>query len=436
MKLDATIRQRIIDAVDAGFDDQLAFTADMVRFDSTRGNEAAMQQFMADALRARGYAVDHWKIEVDDIKDLRGFAPVEFVDYAQAFNVVGTLTPKEVKGRSLIINGHVDVVPPCDADRWTTPPFEPRIAEGRMYGRGAGDMKSGLAAAIYAIEALKAVGLAPAAPIFLQSVVEEECTGNGALACIQRGYKADGALVPEPFGASIMRAEVGLMWLCLDIEGDPQHASAAFQNVGANALEKAIHIWPFIKRLEDEWNARKVNHPVYKDHPHPVRVNLGKLAGGDWVSSVPAKARMEIRLGVLEGEDLAAIRQEIRDRVAEACAADPYLANHPPKITFHGFMADGYVLEPGSDIEAAMGRAHETVFGEPVTSSISSAVTDARYFGLYQNTPSIVYGATCGLPHGIDEYVDLESLKQVTRTYALFIADWCGLEPIQSAGAS
>ena len=248
-----------------------------------------MQQFMADQLAARGYSVDHWKIEVDDIKDMRGFAPVEFVDYAEAFNVVGTLTPREVKGRSLIINGHIDVVPPCDADRWTTPPFEPRIEDGKMYGRGAGDMKSGLAAGIFAIEALKAAGYRPAAPVYLQSVVEEECTGNGALACIQRGYKADGALVPEPFGASIMRAEVGLIWACIDIEGDPQHASAAFKNVGANALEKAIHIWPFMKRLEAEWNARKVDHPVYRDHPHPIRVNLGKLSGGDWCPRSPRK---------------------------------------------------------------------------------------------------------------------------------------------------
>lgn len=430
MAVDATTRQRILDAVDAGFDAQLEFTARMVRFDSTRGNEAAMQEFMAAALRERGYDVDHWKIEVDDISDMRGFAPVEFVDYAQAYNVVGTLTPRQASGRSLIINGHIDVVPPCDAARWTTPPFEPRIEGGRMYGRGAGDMKSGLAAGIYAIEALKAAGFRPAAPVYLQSVVEEECTGNGALACIQRGYKADGALVPEPFGPSIMRAEVGLMWLCLDIQGDPQHASAAFQNVGANALEKAIHIWPFLKRLETEWNARKADHPVYRDHPHPIRVNLGKLSGGDWVSSVPATARMEVRLGVLEGEDLSQIRQEILDRVAEACAADPYLRDHPPKATFHGFMADGYVLEPGSEIEAAMGRAHEAVFGTPVTSTISSAVTDARYFGLYQDTPSIVYGAVCGQPHGIDEYVELDSLKQATRAYALFIADWCGLEPL------
>lgn len=430
MMPDSETRRRIINSVDANFDAQLSFTADMVRFDSTRGNEAAMQEFMAAAMRARGLEVDHWKINVDDIKDLRGFSPVVDASYDQAYNVVGTYKPRNPTGRSLIINGHVDVVPPCDARRWTTPPFEPRIENGRMYGRGAGDMKSGLAAGIFAFDALRNAGLCPAAPVYIQSVVEEECTGNGTLACLQRGYRADGALVPEPFGAEIMRAEIGLMWLCVDIEGDPQHASAAFHNVGANALEKAMHIWPFIKRLEAEWNARKDSHRVYKDHPHPIRVNLGKLSGGDWVSSVPATARMEVRLSLLEGEDLASIREEIRRRVAEAAAADPYLRSHPPKVTFHGFQAEGYVLEPGSDIEAVMGQAHEAVFGEPVRTSISSALTDARFFGLYQDTPSIVYGPSCAFPHGIDEYVDIESIRQVTRAYALFIATWCGLETL------
>lgn len=139
---------------------------------------------------------------------------------------------------------------------------------------------------------------------------------------------------------------------------------------------------------------------------------------------------MEIRLSVLEGEDLALIRSEILQRIAEAAATDPYLKCHPPEITFHGFQAEGYVLEPGSDIELVMGNSHAAVFGQPVRTSISSALTDARFFGLYQNTPTIVYGPNCGFPHGIDEYVELESLKQVTRVYALFIADWCGVEPV------
>lgn len=427
MSLSESIREEIVAEVEKNFSSQVSFTAEMVRFPSTRGNEASMQDFMAEAFRARGLDVDHWKIDVDDIKHLPGFAPVVDADYAQAYNVVGSYRPNKVNGRSLILNGHIDVVPPGDASRWTKNPFEPWIQNGRMYGRGAGDMKAGLAAALFAFDAIRNAGFKVAAPLHIQSVVEEECTGNGTLACLQRGYRADCALVPEPFGPKLMRAEVGLLWVRVRVQGDPQHASAGFNNTGANAIEKAIHIWPYIKRLEAEWNARKTSHPVYRNHPHPIRVNLGKISGGDWVSSVPALAQIEIRIGKLPHESLADIRDQIVARIGEACADDPYLAEHPPEITFHGHMAEGFVLEGAEEAEEALGSAHQSIFAKPLEDLVTSAVTDARFFSLYQNIPGLVYGPICGLPHGIDEYVELESVKDVTKVIALFIAEWCGV---------
>ena len=143
--LDKDIAAAIIAAVDAGFEAQIRFTQDMVRCPSVRGQEHTVQDLMADAMARRGLSVDHWKVKVDDIKDLPGFAPVVDATYENAYNVVGTYRPAHRHGRSLIFNGHIDVVPTGDWDRWTTPPFEPRIDGKWMYGRGAGDMKSGLA---------------------------------------------------------------------------------------------------------------------------------------------------------------------------------------------------------------------------------------------------------------------------------------------------
>ena len=122
------------------------------------------------------------------------------VSYDDAWNVVGAHRPKTPKGKSLILNGHIDVVPTGPLDMWSSPPFEPRISGGWMYGRGAGDMKAGLAANLAALDALARLGLKPAGDVYVQSVVEEECTGNGALACLQRGYRADAAIIPEPSG--------------------------------------------------------------------------------------------------------------------------------------------------------------------------------------------------------------------------------------------
>ena len=425
--LDKDIAAAIVAAVDAGFDEQVRFTQEMVRIPSVRGQEHTIQDFMADAMARRGLDVDHWRIDVDDIKDLPGFAPVT-ISYENAFNVVGTYRPKVRKGRSLIFNGHVDVVPTGPWERWTTPPFEPRIDGGWMYGRGAGDMKSGLAATLFAFDAVRAAGFAPAAPIHFQSVVEEECTGNGTLACLQRGYRADCAFVPEPMGPKLMRAEVGLIWFRVHVDGDPQHASAGFNNVGANAIEKALVLWPHIKALEDVWNARKADHPVYKDHPHPIRVNLGEISGGEWTSSVPATATLNVRVGVLPGVKLSDIRAEIEACIRKAALSDPYLSNNPPRIEYHGHMAEGYVLENADTPEAVLSECHSAVFDRPLEEIITSAATDARFFGLYQNTPGLVYGPICERPHGIDERVDLESVRAVTKVMALFLAEWCGVE--------
>lgn len=424
--LEQRVASAIIKAVEHGFDEQLRFTEDLVRIPSLRGQEHTAQDFMAAAMAARGLSVDQWPINVDDIRHLPGFAPAT-ISYENSFNVVGTYRPATRKGRSLIFNGHVDVVPTGDAARWTIPAFHPRIDGCWMYGRGAGDMKSGLAATLFAFDAVRAAGFLPAAPIHFQSVVEEECTGNGTLACLQRGYKADCAFIPEPLQPKLMRAEVGLIWFRVHVSGDPQHASG-FTSSGANAIEKALLLWPHIKAMEDIWNSRRSDHPVYKNHPHPIRFNIGEITGGEWTSSVPATATLHIRCSVLPSWSLAEARAEIEACVRNAALTDPFLSNNPPRIEYHGHMAEGYVLENATAQESVLADSHRTVFGLPLEEEVTSAATDARFFGLYQKTPAIVYGPICENAHGFDERVDLDSLRAVTKTMALFLADWCGIE--------
>ena len=153
-------QQKILDAVDAGFDAQLATTRDFVAIPSTRGAEGPCQDMIGDLLRQRGYEVDDWHIDVEDLKDLRGFGPIEH-DFSKARTVVGTYRPANNAGKSLILQGHCDVVPAGPLDMWETPPFSPVIKDGKMYGRGACDMKSGTIGALYALDAIKAAGLKP-----------------------------------------------------------------------------------------------------------------------------------------------------------------------------------------------------------------------------------------------------------------------------------
>jgi acetylornithine deacetylase len=420
---------KIIDAVDAGFDAQTGLLRQLVRIPSQRGAEATAQDFMATVYRSRGYSVDQWQIDVEAIRHLPGFSPVA-VSYDNAFNVVGTHRGRSQTGRSLILNGHIDVVPVGPLEQWSMDPYSGETVDGWMYGRGAGDMKAGLLACVSALDALRSIGLQPASTVYLQSVVEEECTGNGALACLQRGYRADAAFIPEPLLPKLMRAQVGPMWFQVQVDGDPQHASAAFSGAGANAIEKAIFLIGELKALEVEWNARKKDHKHYCGHPHPINFNLGKIAGGDWASSVPAWCHFDMRVAVYPGQSLESARAEIEAFIAKVAAKDPFLARHPPRVIYPGFMAEGYVLENGEEVESVLRASHERVFGEALQEYSTSAATDARFFGLYADTPAIVYGPECKMPHGYDEAVNLESVRMVTKTLALFIANWCGVEEI------
>lgn len=420
---DATTAAKILKAVEDGFAEQIRFTADLTRLPSLRGQEATAQDFMARAFRERGLGVDRWLVKVDDIKDLPGFSPV-MVSYENAWNVVGIHRPDAPKGRSLILNGHIDVVPTGPAEMWTTPPFEPRVDGNWMYGRGAGDMKAGLAAALHAFDAIRRAGYRPGGEIYIQSVVEEECTGNGALACLQRGYRAEAAIIPEPTQSQLTAAQVGVMWFQVHVRGRPVHVSRA--GTGANAIEACFPLIRALHELEEEWNREK--HAAFRDVAHPINFVVSKIQGGDWTSSVPAWCTFDMRIALYPGMELAAVRRKIEAVIAKAALADSFLSNNPPQVVYHGFQAEGYELKGGEDAQALLAEAHQAVFGGALKRSALTGTTDARFFGLYAGIPGLVYGPRSEDIHGFDERVDLDSVRQVTQAIALFIADWCGLE--------
>ncbi len=424
--LEKDLRARIMRAVDDGFDEQVALTAELVKYPSVRGKEHTAQDFLAGEMRRRGLAVDRWQIQLDDIRHLPGFSPVH-VNYDNAINVVGTHRANGAKGKSLILNGHIDVVPTGPLDMWTRPPFEPYVERGWLYGRGAGDMKAGVIANLAVLDALKRAGFRPAADVVVQSVVEEECTGNGALACLARGYKADAVLIPEPLWDKLIRAQVGVLWFQVTCRGFPVHVREA--RSGANAIEASFHIMQALHELEERWNARKGDYPHYANVDHPINLNVGKIAGGDWASSVPAWCTFDVRVAIFPGQDIAEAKREIEAAIRDAARQNRFLANSPPEVVYNGFEAEGYVLEGGEDAVALLARVHEEVRGRKLQEVATTGTTDARFFGLYAGIPALVYGPNSDSIHGFDEKVELESVRQCTQAMALFVAEWCGLEP-------
>jgi len=419
------LRSRILRSVDDGFDDQVRFLADLTRLPSLRCHEATAQDFMSAAMRKRGLSVDRWKLQVEELRHLPGFSPVT-VSYDEAWNVVGAHRPVgEAKGRSLILNGHIDVVPTGPLDMWTRPPFEPTISDGWMSGRGAGDMKAGLSANLFALDALARLGLEPAAEVYVQSVIEEECTGNGALACLQRGYRAEAALITEPSGETLGAAQVGVMWFQVKVRGKPAHV--AYAGTGANAIEACFPLVAALHALEERWNAAK--HPAFAEHAHPINFVVSRIEGGDWTSSVPSWCTFDMRIGLYPGQDLAAVRAEVEATVRAAAQDDAFLAQNPPRIVYHGFQAEGYVLQKDSDAQRLLERCHAAAAGDALGQRIGTGTTDARFYGLYAGIPALVYGPRAENIHAFDERVDLASVRRVTQAVALFVAEWCGLGP-------
>ena len=422
---DPALESDILAAVENLQRDMVELATTLVRFPSLNGDEAGAQDFMEGLFRGMGLATDRFDVRDADLKDLPGYSPA-VGQWERHANVVGIHRPGKTGGRSLILNGHIDVVPIGAEELWSRPPFDPVVRQGRLYGRGSGDMKAGIAAYVTALRGLKSIGLQPAAAVFMQSVVEEECTGNGALACLHRGYKADAAIIPEPFGHSILSAQIGVMWLSVEVFGKPAHVLNAAQ--GINAIEAAFALWHGLQSLEAQWNEPGNRHPAFAHLEHPIRFNLGKINGGEWASSVPTRCVMDLRCAFYPGVPAAQARASIEARLAETMKQDPALAGITHRVRYAGFQAEGFVLDGTAPLLTALAAAHAQVMNNDAQWFASSATTDARAFNLYGSIPATCYGPEAQNIHGIDESVSIESTLRVAQVLALFMARWCGVE--------
>jgi acetylornithine deacetylase len=427
MPLEPDVIKRILASVDEGFDAQIAFTKEMMRCPSTRGAEHTVQDLVFRAMRDRGYALDRFEMDKDALRSHVG-AGAWSQQHSQAPIVVGIHRPCREQGRSLILQAHVDVVPPGPSDMWTHPPFEPVVESDWLFGRGGADMKAGHVANLFALDALRRIGVQPAATVYIQSVVEEESTGNGALMTHLRGYKADAALIPEPEDEKLVRANVGVLWFQIEVRGMPVHVRE--MGTGANAIDAAYRIVGELRKLEEEWNRDKAGREHFETEEHPINLNIGRIEGGDWASSVPAWCRLDCRISIYPGQSAEDCVREVRERVASFARADRFLSNLPPVITFNGFHAEGYILEPGSDAETVLAHAHEAATGRKLESFMTAGYLDTRVYALYDRIPALCYGPYSRNIHGFDECVSLSSVKRITGAIALFIAEWCGTEAI------
>jgi len=416
-------------AVDRNWSKEIDWLRTLVSFPSIRGGEAECQAWIADQFASRGWQTDVYRLSDVDLAKHPASAPAVGVDYDQSIQVVATLPPPRqpsAAGHSLILQGHVDVVPEGPVHNWKHPPFEPIIEGDWMQGRGAMDMKAGLACAVFALDALKTAGYAPGANIIVQSVTEEESTGNGAVSTLLRGYKADACLIPEPSGNRITRAHTGALWARIRIEVPPTHVQ--FTRAGDNAISAAYGLLKGLNQLTGRLNEEARTHPWFGEVQDPIKFNPGRIKGGDWTSSSPSWCEIDCRIGVLPGKSIQTAKKEVQDAIADAARDTRLLADHPPQVSWHGMQAEGYVLEPGSQAETALAAAHHSIFGETMPERLASGANDTRFYALHHGIVGLCYGPSGEGMHGYDERINLSSMKKTTQVIAKFVALWCGLD--------
>jgi acetylornithine deacetylase len=418
------LQEKILKQVDKNFGAETEFLSHLVHIKSLVGQEGEGQKFYAEACRKLGMKIEMFTPEKDRIKTHPAYTPID-LEYAGRPNVIAEMGGAG-GGRSLILNGHIDVVSPEPLSLWTVDPWGGQVKENRLYGRGAVDMKAGLAANLYALKALLDYGVKPKGKVVLESTIEEESGGSGGtLACFIHGVTADGLVISEPSAEKTWVTHPGIKYFRVTVFGRTAHA--ALSHTGVNAIVKMV---PIIKALEalDLDRAKRLSYPlVEKQTGRPCNLSLGRMQAGDWISTVAGWATLECRVGFVPGETREQIVAEVENTIRSSVKDDSWFAERPLKVEWFGWDTDPWVEPLDSPLLKSFQETGKKVYGSAPELTGASGGLDAR-FGPYFKTPALSFGPAGANHHGIDEYVELPSLLRVTKTLALFIADWCGIK--------
>lgn len=412
----------IRDAAETLRPSMVAALKELVQIPSQTGEEGLVQEAVARLMRDHGLDVDVWE------PDAATLAPhAESVTLGSGFagrpNVVGVYRGSG-GGQSLILNGHIDTVEIGDRGAWRRDPLGGDVVDGRLYGRGACDMKGGVIANLFALRVLREVGIEPAGDVIVQSTISEEDGGAGALAAVLRGYVADAALISEPTNLAIVVAQGGSLMFRLVVPGLSAHACV--RDEGVSAIEKFAYLHRGLLEFEARHNG-EIAHPLYDGMVNKAPINIGTVRGGAWPSSVPEWLEAEGRAGLVPGESLAGMKRALSDEVARLADADPWLREHRPRIEWRdGHFAPAEVAVESPLVHTLSAAWRRVRRAEPAIEAVTYGA-DMRHFVLVGGMPCVMFGAgDVRLAHAPDEAIFLDDLVAAVAITATFTADWCG----------
>ena len=420
----AALWRSIDDAVAALDTFCLDLMRDLVRTPSITGHETAAQQLLAGRLRGMGLSVDAWSPARSDVE-----AHPAFSDDGTTLGerpVVVARWPGRGGGRSLILNGHIDVVPPGDERAWTNGPWSGTVRDDRLWGRGSCDMKGGIAAGATAIAALQRVGVQPRGDVLLESVIGEETGGVGTLAALLRGYRADAAVILEPTRTAVCPIGAGALSFRIHVRGRAAHA--AMRREGVSAIEKFYRIMAAVEALERRRHG-SFRHRYYDAGDLAAPISIGTIQAGNWPSTVPEDLVAEGRYGVLPGEETASARAQFERAVRDAASEDEWLRQHPPDVEWHEGQFEPGETPADAPILSALLASHRDVSGRDARIHGVSYGSDLRLFTNVGGMHAVLYGpGDVRIAHTLDEFVPLDEVRHVARVVARTIVGWCGVD--------
>lgn len=420
-------RGRVLQQVDDMTDAMVAELQTLLRIPSVSGTgeENTGQSHMAALLGTGGLDVDHWQIDLAELQRQDDFPGME-VKREEAWGLVARLPGGGTgDGATLMLNGHIDVVPQGDPDAWTVDPFGATIRDGNLMGRGSCDMKAGLIAAHWAVQAIRLAGVRLRGDVLVASVQGEEDGGLGTYALLCRGWRADACVIPEPTGLDLVPGNAGALTFRLRVRGHATHASRRTE--GVSAIEKFWPVWQALQELETRRHRNVGPASAKFGLTHPL--SIGTIHAGDWVSSVPDLLVAEGRLGVALGEPVADARVEFERAVVEACARDAWLREHPVEVEWWGGQFASGRLAAESDLLRRVGVAHAVASsGREQDTWIAPYGSDLRLLTGLGGIPTLQYGpGDVRLAHGPDESVPIADVIVTARALAMLAVDICGV---------
>lgn len=434
--VNTALSSAIMDAVDANVDRLISLTQSLVgcRSDSQSQHNP---EFESEATRCQD-VVAAW---LDDL----GFR-VERWQQPPRYPVVAACLPGAGNGRSLALNGHVDVVPAGDRKSWSHDPWAGEVADGKLWGRGSADMKGGVASALFAAWALSEAGVQLAGDLWLHIDADEEVVGRSLRELLTRVPAVDAALVAEPTDLAVLPAEGGLVHLRIEVEGRESHAGNRYRSIhagghgttaGINAIEKGLRIAAALQDLERQWGNLR-SHPLLP--PGFNSIMPGIVAGGPGggqdgqlrtisnPGTCPDYCSLEYNIWFLPGETLEEIQQEIEGYIADVCRLDPWLRDHPPRFTWK--LRDIYFPPAETPVDHPFVQAVSyglTSAGIPVRIEAFQAASELAWYA-ERGIHGVIFGpGRIAQAHGPDEYVEVEQLTTAAKVMALTAAGWCGI---------